>query len=193
MCVMLVCQIWQFIDCLALGLCVPTDPIFYCVLCVEGSVVCSLLNRNQLFGPPYVVDLFWSLCCLFARFHSFVVRLASFIMSVVTGSFYFSCTGCVYIFCWSSVLRLELHFCKSYVLGCHLCLEAKMWEFCLLGNRRNHIAWHTVILCVTTELDFYLGRLFVAILCGVQCHVDMYEGCSVSPRLMSSLSSWFVL
>lgn len=54
-CVMFVCRIWQFTDCVALGMCVPTDPIFHYVLGVEGSVVRSLLNRNWLFEPLYMV------------------------------------------------------------------------------------------------------------------------------------------
>jgi len=92
-CVMFVCQISQYTDCVALGMCVPVDPIFHYVLGVEGSVKRSLLNRNQW--------SFWSVWCLFARFHSFVVRLAPAIMSGMTGSFYVSYAGkwCVYIFC----------------------------------------------------------------------------------------------
>jgi len=92
-CVMFVCQISQFTDCVALGMCVPIDPIFHYVLGVEGSVKLSLLNRNWW--------SFWSVWCLFARFHSFVVCLAPSIMSVMTVSFYVSYAGkwCVYIFC----------------------------------------------------------------------------------------------
>jgi hypothetical protein len=52
---MFVCQIRQFTDRLALGLCVPTDPIFRYVFGVEGSVIRLLLNRNRLFEPLYMV------------------------------------------------------------------------------------------------------------------------------------------
>ena len=33
------------------------------------------------------------------------------------------------------------------------------------------------ILCVTAELDFCLGHLFVTVLRDIQCHVNIYEGC----------------
>lgn len=72
-------------------------------LCAWCWRVCyKFVTERELFIWTTVHgDLFGSVCCLFARFHSFIVRLAPFIMSIMTDSFYVSYTGkwCVYIFC----------------------------------------------------------------------------------------------
>lgn len=102
----------------------------------------------------------------------------------VNGVFTFSANMLYYV--WNFIS------CKSYVLRRHLHVNAKMWQFCLLGRSC------TVLYClrevwtfVTTELDFYLGHLFVAVLRNIQCHLEMYKGC-VLLYLMLSLCSWFM-
>lgn len=148
---MFVCQIWQFTDCVALGMCVPTDPFFHYVLGVEGSVIRSLLNRNWLFEPLYMV-IHFEACVVYSP--DFTVLLCVWLRSScpswqthftfriqVNGVFTFSANLVYYI--WNFIS------CKSYVLGCHLRVNAKMWGFCLLGK-----SW-PILYCLREVWTFY--------------------------------------
>jgi len=133
---MFVYQTWQFTDCVAHGMCVPTDPIFHYVFGVEGSVTRSLLNRNWSFEPLYMV-IHFEACVVYSP--DFTVLLFVWLRSScpswqthftfrvqVNGLFTFSVNLVYYV--WNFIS------CKSYVLGCHLRVNAKMWGFCLLDR-----------------------------------------------------------
>jgi len=54
-------------------------------LCVWRWGVCYTFVTEQelVIWTAVHGDSFWSVCCLFAGFHSFIVRLAPFIMSIM--------------------------------------------------------------------------------------------------------------
>lgn len=167
-CVTFVCQIWQFTDFVALGMCVPTDPMFHYVLGVEGSVIRSLLNGNWLFEPLYMVIHFEA--CVYSP--DFTVLLCVWLRSScpswqthftfhikVNGVFTFSANLLYYV--WKFIC------CKSYVLGCHLRVNAKMCGFRLLGKScpilyclREVWTFHALLLSWIFILAIYLWQFY---------------------------------
>ena len=178
-------------------MCVPTDPIFHYVRGVEGSVISSLRNGNCLFGPLYMVIYleayvvyspdFTVLLCVWLRSSCPSWQTHFTFRIQVNGVFTFSANLVYYV--WNFIS------CKSYVLGCHLRVNAKMWGFCLLGR-----SCPILYACVTYGhfmRYYWVGFLSWPFICGSFMqhtipHWYIYEGC-VLVCLTLSLCSWFML